>query len=47
VSDLAGDFPDPNDFPDYDTVDSRTILDPEDSFDPLTADFKSENGEDA
>lgn len=35
-------FPDPQDFPDYDPIDSRTVIDPEDSFSEDDADFESE-----
>ncbi len=35
-------YADPDDFPDYSDVDSRTVLDPEDSFDEKAADFTAE-----
>lgn len=37
-----GDFPSPDDFPNYDNVDSRTVIDPEGSFSEEEADFTKE-----
>lgn len=35
-------YPNPDEFPDYDSVDSRTVIDPEGSFSEGEADFSKE-----
>lgn len=42
MTEQAGGFPDPSEFPNYDDVDSRAVLDPEDSFSEKEADFEAE-----
>lgn len=42
MSDVAEGFPSPDDFPSFDDVDSRSIIDPEGSFDEGAADFNAE-----
>lgn len=42
MTDQPEGFPSPDDFPNYDTVDSRTVLDPEGSFSDEAANFEAE-----